>query len=103
MNVIVNLRGRAFAIRFERDVDRANFKAFPQGEGTALREATDWLAERIPRSAEGTASGYLRATHCQATKPLSLLRVSPADAGETIRQPSPALPTSSPCRTRSSS
>jgi hypothetical protein len=85
MNVIVNLRGRAFAIRFERDVDRANFKAFPQGEGTALREATDSLAERIPRSAEDTEAGYFRITHGQAVKLISLLMESPAAEGETIR------------------
>jgi hypothetical protein len=85
MNVIVNLRGRAFAIRFERDVDRANFKAFPQGEGTALREATDWLAERIPRSADDTEAGYFRITHGQAVKLISLLMESPAAEGETIR------------------
>jgi hypothetical protein len=85
MNVIVNLRGRAFAIRFERDVDRANFKAFPEGEGTTLREATDWLAERIPRSAEDTEAGYFRVTHGQAVKLISLLMESPAAEGETIR------------------
>ena len=85
MNVIVNLRGRAFAIRFERDVDRANFKAFPLGEGTALREATAWLAERTSRSAEDTEAGYFRLTHGQAVKLISLLMESPAAEGETIR------------------
>ena len=85
MNVIANLRGRAFAITFERDVNSANFKAFPQGEGTARREATDWLAERLPRSAEDTEAGYFKVTHGQAVKLISLLMESPAAEGETIR------------------
>ena len=85
MNVIVKLRGRAFSITFERDVDRANFKAFPQGEGTARREATAWLAERIPRSAEDAEAGYFRLTHGQAVKLISLLMESPAAEDETIR------------------
>jgi hypothetical protein len=85
MNVIVNLRGRAFSITFERDVNTGNFKAFPQGEGIALREATDWLAERLPRSAEHTEAGYFKVTHGQAVKLISLLMESPAAEGETIR------------------
>jgi hypothetical protein len=85
MNVIVNLRGRAFSITFERDVNSANFKVFPQGEGTARREATDWLAERLPRSAEDTEAGYFKVTHGQAVKLISLLMESPAAEGETIR------------------
>jgi hypothetical protein len=85
MNVIVNLRGRAFSITFERDVNTGNFKAFPQGEGIALREATDWLAERLPRSAEDTEAGYFKVTHGQAVKLISLLMESPAAEGETIR------------------
>jgi hypothetical protein len=85
MNVIVNLRGRAFAITFGRDVNSGNFKAFPQGEGTALREATDWLADRLPRSAENTEAGYFKVTHGQAVKLISLLMESPAAEGETIR------------------
>jgi hypothetical protein len=65
MNVIVNLRGGAFSITFERDVNRASFKAFPQGDGTALKEAAAWLVERIPRSAEDAEAGYFRVTHAK--------------------------------------
>jgi hypothetical protein len=81
----VNLRGRPFTIAFERDENSPNFKAFPLGEGIGLREATDWLAEHLPRTAEDAEAGYFKVTHGHAVKLISLLMESPASEGETIR------------------
>ena len=74
MNVIVNLRGRPFTIAFEREENSPNFTAFPLGDGIGLKEATEWLAERVPRPAEDAAAGYFKLTHGHAVKLIARLR-----------------------------